>query len=165
MRYAVVYQSKSGNTGMLAQAIYEALDGTDKVLLDIDEDTTVPEADIYFLGFGIHNQNCGMDVSDYMNKLKGIRYALFITCGFFPTKRYKNSLLQKLNVRMPENSECIDVFLCQGKVEKQRREIMYGKTPHREKELRKIFESGRMHPDANDLSNCRDFARRVVMGE
>lgn len=72
MKTVVVYQSKSGNTRLMAEEIYEYLGDMDKDIIDIDTDNDIPEADLYFVGFGVHNNNCSMDIVDLLNEWKKV---------------------------------------------------------------------------------------------
>lgn len=161
MRYVVMYESKTGNTRMLAEEIYGALAAQDKELIDLDVTAEVPEADIYFIGFGVHNGSCSRSMLDYFDQITGGRFALFATCGCLPTEQYKSKLEKNLDVWLPENADYLGMLLCQGNVEPDRREIMIGKMPSREKELRQMFEDGSSHPDQGDRDAAADFAARI----
>lgn len=157
MRYVVIYQSKSGNTRLLAEQIYETLNTEEKEIIDIDITTDVPKADVYFVGFGIHNGFCSMDVVEVLEQISRGRLALFATCGYLPTEQYKVSLGKHLEAWLPENAEYLGMFLCQGNVEPDRRKIMIGQMPNKEKELKHMFELGSTHPDHEDMGSVIDF--------
>lgn len=79
--YLVLYQSESGNTKKIAASIFSRLPGNSKDLIDIDTDKTIPEANVYFIGFCVHRGSCSMEVSDFLSDLSGKQIALFGTCG------------------------------------------------------------------------------------
>ncbi len=79
--YLVLYQSGSGNTKKIAASIFSRLPGNSKDLIDIDTDKTIPEANVYFIGFCVHRGSCSLEVSDFLNDLSGKQIALFGTCG------------------------------------------------------------------------------------
>ena len=157
MRYAVIYQSKSGNTRLLAEQIYETLNTEEKEIIDIDITTDIPDADVYFVGFGIHNRFCSMDVLDILEQISGGHIVLFATCGYLPTEQYKVNLETHMEAWLPENADYLGMFLCQGTVETDRRKIMIGQMPSKEKELEHMFELGSVHPDQEDISSVTDF--------
>lgn len=161
MKYAVIYQSKSGNTRKIAEEIYEALSTNEKEIYDIDSDKNMPEADIYFIGFGIHNNSCSMDIINCFDEISGSRFAIFATCGYVPTQQYKGKLERQLDVWMPEDADYLGMFLCQGNVERDRRTIMIGQMPSQEDKLRQMFEVGSSHPDEDDLSKAGEFAKGI----
>lgn len=161
MEYAVIYQSKSGNTRMIAEEIYDALETENKILIDLDKTAQVPEADVYFVGFGIHNGFCSMEVLDCFEEIPGGSFAIFATCGYLPTDQYKFNLVKYLDAWFPEDSEYLGMYLCQGNVETERRAIMLGQMPDKERELKGMFEIGSSHPNQEDLESAADFARNV----
>lgn len=161
MKYAVIYQSKSGNTRLLAKEIYNSIDAEEKELCDIDEGGDIPEADMYFVGFGIHNNSCSMDIADCMENIGTAKLALFVTCGYTPTDKYKEKLEKNLEVWLPEEAEYLGMFLCQGNVEADRRKIMIAQVPHAEEQIRQMFLQGGSHPDEDDLTFASNFAKRM----
>ena len=85
--YLVLYQSESGNTKKIAASIFSRLPGNSKDLIDIDTDKTIPEANVYFIGFCVHRGSCSMEVSDFLSDLSGKQIALFGTCGMGDSPR------------------------------------------------------------------------------
>ena len=55
MKYAVIYQSKSGNTRLIAEKIYGALNTEDKTIVDIDTERVSRELKICM------KSNCFLD--------------------------------------------------------------------------------------------------------
>lgn len=161
MRYAVLYQSKSGNTKLLAEEIFNSIDSDEKVICDIDECDEIPAVDVYFVGFGIHNYSCSIDIANCMENIGVSKLALFATCGYMPTEQYKEKLEDNLEVWLPETAEYLGMYLCQGKVEFDRREIMISKMPQAENKMREMFNQGCTHPDDEDLEAVSNFAKRV----
>lgn len=161
MKYVVLYQSESGNTKKLAEEIFESIDSADKEIWDIDQVNIIPNADVYFVGFGIHNGNCSMDVIECLEVIEGSQYALFMTCGFTPSEKYKQKLMKNLDVWLPEDSELLDVFICQGKITDEQREIMIDSMPEKQEQLEEMFRQGEAHPNKGDLHAASDFAEKV----
>ncbi|MCI5647854.1 MAG: flavodoxin family protein [Fusicatenibacter sp.] len=161
MKYAVIYQSKSGNTQRVAEQIYGAISTAEKEMVDIDIDQEIPDADVYLIGFGIHGYSCSMDITDVLEQIAGKKYALFVTCGYTPTDQYKEKLAKNLEVWLPDAGEYLGMYLCQGNVESDRRKIMISQMPSKERELRQMFEMGSIHPDEEDLENAVDFAIKI----
>ncbi len=161
MKYAVLYQSKSGNTRLLAEEIFNSINSEEKEIYDIDEGNEIPKADVYFVGFGIHNNSCSMDIVECMESIGIGKLALFVTCGYIPTDKYKEKLEKNLEVWLPEEAEYLDMFLCQGNVEFDRRQIMISQMPHLEDKLRQVFSMGCSHPNEDDLRAVSDFATRI----
>lgn len=161
MRYAVIYQSKSGNTKQVANEIYASIDSVEKEIVDTDQMRSFPEADVYFVGFGIHDSNCGIDIIDILEQTSSAKCAVFVTCGYVPTKGYKEKLERNIEVWIPDDTEYLGMFVCQGKVEKTRQNIMISKMPDAEEQLKQMFAMGSCHPDAEDFHNASNFAIKI----
>lgn len=161
MKYAVIYQSESGNTRQVAEAVFEAIETEDKILFDIDTENGMPEADIYFVGFGVHNGNCSMDIVECLEKIEDARFALFMTCGFTPSEKYKEKILSNLDVWFPETSELLGTFLCQGSVRELQKCTMINKMPEMRDKIEYMLKQGESHPDGHDLQAVSDFALEI----
>lgn len=160
-KYAVIYQSKSGNTKILAEQIFNALDTEEKELIDIDVEPTVPKAEVYFVGFGVHSGFCSREVLEVFEQITNGKFALFATCGYMPTEQYKVRLEKHLDVWLPEESEYLGMYLCQGNIESDRQKIMLSQMPNKERELKQMFSLGSTHPDQEDIELAVDFAVRI----
>ena len=121
----------------------------------------IPAADTYLIGFGIHGYSCSMDIADVFEQITGGKYAVFVTCGYVPTEQYKEKLEKALEVWYPDEGEYLGMFLCQGRVEPDRRKIMISQMPSKEKEMQQMFRLGDSHPDEEDLENAIDFAIKI----
>lgn len=161
MRYAVIYQSASGNTRDLAERIFQTIDSEDKVICDLDHMETLPEADMYFLGFGIRYNSCSLKILDLFEELTNVKYAIFATCGFLPNERYKEKLMNNLDVWLPEPADFIDMFLCQGKVAPEQQDKLIAQIPVEEEKIQRMFQIGRTHPDEEDLKKAEEFTRKI----
>lgn len=161
MKYTVLYQSKTGNTKQVARAIYDAISSPDKYIYDVEEIQQVPQSDVYFIGFGIHNGSCGMDIIEAMEDIYDAQYAIFATCGSMPTEGYKKKIGKNLDVWLPEDADFLGMFLCQGKVEDEVRQAMIDKMPEKGQELAQLFDEGSHHPDQEDLEKAAEFARGI----
>lgn len=163
MKYAVIYRSRSGNTRLLAEEIYHALDvkEDDKAMVDLGETAEIPEADVYFIGFAVHNNLYSMKVLDCFEKIFHGKFALFATCGYLPTEKYKANLEKYLDAWLPEEAEYLGMFLCQGKVDAECKTKMLEKMPDKENELHYMFDHGDTHPDGKDLDDAAEFAIKI----
>lgn len=161
MKYTVAYQSKSGNTRKVAEQIYKSIHTDDKELINLDEEKCLPESDVYFIGFAIHDSNCSMDIIDCLEDLTDAKYALFATCGYLPTEDYKGKLQDNIEIWLPEDGDYLGMFLCQGAVEYSQQNNMIRKMPSREAQLQRMFEIGSSHPNSKDLQSAEEFAEMI----
>lgn len=161
LRYVVVYQSQTGNTKKIAEAVYESIEADDKRLVDIDEMQRMPNADVYFIGFNIHNENCSIDIIDCLEEISGGYVALFSSCGYVPTEEYKAVIERKVEVWLPEEAEYMGMYICQGRVQEDQKEIMRRNMPDKVDILDRMFEMGDTHPDIQDCDEAATFAKSI----
>jgi flavodoxin len=163
MRYAVIYYSETGNTKLIADKIYATIDSDDKVIVDLKEDNEIPEADIYFVGFPIHQKNCSMYIVDALEQIEGGMVALFATCGMNPTEKYKKKLEDALAVWLPDEAEYLGMFLCQGRITKAQKDVFYNSSPEYKDKMKEMFDEGDYHPNSTDLDSVADFTQNIIM--
>jgi hypothetical protein len=143
--------------------IFQEIQNHDKHIYDVDQLSEIPSADVYFIGFGIRNNSCSIEIIDLLEKMENQNYALFLTCGNHPTEQYKQNLKRYLEVWLPENGVLLDTMICQGRAEESYREMMYQKYPDLEEKFRQMFELGSSHPDGEDLKEAAVFTRNVQL--
>jgi len=161
LKYAVIYQSKSGNTKMLAEHIFRELEMADKVICDLDAERAVPEADVYMVGFGVKNGGCSVYVIDCLDRISGGKVALFATCGLAPTEQYKAKLEHTLAPWLPEAAEYLGMFLCQGRVAEEHKSALEEQLPQWRQEVAQMLAAGDTHPDQTDLLQLSKFLRHI----
>lgn len=159
MKYAVLYESGSGNTEKVAGAVYEALWATEeqKALVDLKEAGAFPEADIYYIGFPVNNFNCSFRVMECLDKLQGKTIALFATCGLTPTEKYREKIESSMKAWIDDDTKYLGFFMCQGAVGVAQQQKMIQERSDVAEALAEMFEEGKMHPDARDLEDAASF--------
>ncbi len=163
LEYAVIYQSITGNTEKVAKVVFEAIESDNKHLVKIGEADRIPYADVYFVGFNIHNDNCSIEVIDCLEQITNGYIALFSSCGYFPTKEYIKRLENKFKVWLPEEAEYMGMFVCQGCVQEEQKVIMLDNMRNNVEVLSHMFEIGDTHPDNNDLEEAARFSKGVQL--
>lgn len=162
MKYAVLYYSETGNTEMLAQAIYSSIDSYEKTIVEIDYDIDIPDADLYFIGFPVHRGSCSAKVIDCFEKIKGGKIALFATCGLQPNLKYKNKIRSAVTIWIPDDISCVGFFLCSGKTsQKGYEELLKYFSDYRE-EINAMVAQGNMRPDTQDILERRRFVSETI---
>lgn len=98
MKYAIVYDSPTGNTKMLAQEIRDYFGEEDCVYFGQPGDG-IPEADMIFAGFWTDKGDCSEKMRACLENLAGRRVFLFGTAGFGGAEEYFRQILvqKKLN--------------------------------------------------------------------
>ena len=164
MKYVVMYQSISGNTEKIAEEIYQNLPEWDTDIYDIDKGGEIPLAEVYFIGFGVQRGTCSMEIINLFEKIKGGKIALFATCGSCPTDHYKKQIESAVQVWLPEDSDYLGMFLCQGKIEKEMRQSMLnqGEISGYADSIRQLLDESESHPDEEDFAAAAAFAKKIA---
>lgn len=165
MKIAIVYQSMTGNTQKVAQAIREALKGEEVVHFGGPE--TVPEADLYLVGSWTDKGLCHQSVADFLKSLKGKTLAYFGTAGFGGSDEYYALLFQRISGLIPPENRVLGSFYCQGKMPaavRQRYEKLLAEHPG-DKQMEENLENydrALSHPDEKDLAQAGEWAKEMV---
>jgi len=159
--YVVLYQSQTGNTRNIAETMYKAIESENKRLVDIDNTSNIPDADVYLVGFNIHNEICSIDILDFLEQISGGYIALFSSCGFIPTEEYKAAIEKKICAWISEEVQYMGMYLCQGKVLEKQKTVMRQNMPDKAEILNRMFEIGDSHPDPQDYKNAVAFVKEI----
>jgi flavodoxin len=162
MEYAVIYYSESGNTEMLAEQIYEIIGSSDKILIDLNKTQQIPSADMYFVGFPIHQKNCSIKVVDALEQIGGGKLVLFATCGLTPTGAYRQKLEEALSLWISDETDYLGMFLCQGKTKEGQKEKFYRMNPEYQQKMEDMFQEGDSHPNRNDIEDAVQYMKKFL---
>lgn len=154
----VVYFSRTGNTRMVAETIYAALDG-DRTILTMDKAEGLETFDLIFVGFPIQSHSVPYPVEQYLKSLpKGKKIALFSTHGAFPHHRMALEALEYAAV-LAGHCHLLGTFHCRGKLSLQAMDALAKSPEHQE--WTEMAPSAAKHPDAHDLAEAGAFARHM----
>lgn len=162
MRFTVIYDSETGNTEKIANEIYETIESNEKELVNLKRNHEIPEADVYFIGFPIHQRNCGLKIIECLEQIETGKMVLFATCGLTPTEAYREKLEDKLSVWISDDVEYIGLFLCQGETTVNQQKRFIDTHPDISSELSKMLINGMGHPDENDLLQASQFTEQIL---
>jgi flavodoxin len=167
MKYQVVYYSETGNTEMIAKAMFEELPGENKDIQRLSEYKET-EADLYLLGFWIYHGAASIQFLDFLSTLEGKRIALFATCGMGNTQKDYEKIERQIMAWLPESSKYLGLFMCQGKMpiairkacEQKKLETM--ESCENFDKLIANFDRALLHPDALDLKHAKEFVNQII---
>jgi len=166
MKYQVIYSSSTGNTEKIAKAIFAAIPGHDKDILRFDQEEMRGEADIYFVGFGIHKGTCSMQMLDFLSELHDKKVVLFGTCGLGCDEEYYRCLEDEVKAWVADDSECLGSFMCQGKmpisVRNKYMEMMGQGNDLKIERMIRNFDQAMTHPDARDIEKATEFVEKII---
>lgn len=170
MRILVTYFSQTGNTEKIASAIYEeAAIGNDATLKNIDEvsPNSVSEFDFVFIGSPIHAGSVAGEIKSFLNDLPrcpNLKFAGFITHA---ATAYPQQALDKMTesfvaVCKEKEMENLGCFNCQGYLADFMHEAVQKMQKASDEEWNEKVKKMTGHPNADDESNAKAFARMVL---
>lgn len=167
MTYAIVYSSRTGNTGSLAEALCAALPMEDCVYFGAPGGE-IPAADAVFVGFWTDKGDCDSDTARYLETLHCKHIFLFGTAGFGGSELYYDGILTRVRAHLPEDSEVAGSYMCQGRMPqavRHRYEAMARTDPQKAKPVLENFDAAASHPDESDRLGLADAARAFYKKE
>lgn len=166
MKISIVYQSLTGNTRQLAEAVQAVLPS--EMLFYIGTpDAEALKADLIFAGSWTDKGLFSQPMLDFLAQCHNKSLALFATCGFGQAEEYYQAILQRTAAKIPADNLILASFACQGRMHesvKQRYQTMQAKEPDNPRwtSLLENYDSALSHPDNTDLHRCQQFARDVL---
>ena len=159
-RILVTYQSQTGNTKKIAEAIYDALPEP-KEIRPIQETQSLEEYGLIFLGFPIHGSGPNQKAKSYLEKnTKDKRIALFITHAAPEDAPEMPESIQRFCDAAGE-AEIVDVFHCQGQLSSIVKTVMRFAPDPQIREWARM-DNSKGQPDASRLEKAACFANRVI---
>ena len=102
MSYAIVFSSKTGNTGLLADTLHSCLPQADCCYFG-NPNPAAMEADTLYVGFWTDKGKADESSSDFLKQLRGKQVFLFGTAGLGGSEEYFNKILKTVigRAKMP----------------------------------------------------------------
>jgi hypothetical protein len=117
---------------------------------------------VYFVGFPIHQKDCGLKIVDAMEQIESGSLILFATCGLTPTENYKRKLEDAICLWLPDEVDYLGMFLCQGSTDEKQKARFYEENPNYREKLEEMFREGDRHPNSNDMENVSRYVRMLL---
>ncbi|RHS94853.1 flavodoxin family protein BilS [Erysipelatoclostridium sp. AM42-17] len=164
MKIAIIYDSLTGNTKMLAQHIEMTCQNEEIVYIGKPKEI---QADLYFIGSWTDKGNCSESIQQYVKTLDNKKIVYFATCGFGGSQTYFDQLKQRFKQILPASTTLVDCFICQGKMPesvKQRYLSLLKKNPDNQQLQLALnnFEQALSHPDQQDLNNLQNLTLQII---
>jgi flavodoxin len=161
MKVLIAYQSVSGNTRKVAEAIYKEI-RTDKEMKPLSDVKDLKGYDLSFIGFPIHAYGPANEAKAFLeNKVAGKDIALFITHSAPEGEPQVQQWLAACKIAA-SGANIVGVFDCRGELAQNVADMMIGsKDPqlaawadHRKETLGQ--------PDRGRLKKARKFAKDIM---
>lgn len=159
MKYAIVFQTKTGNTLMLAEKIQTVLPKEDCVYFGEPNETAL-QADFLYCGFWTDKGTCPNEMKDFLQKVHNRSIFLFGTAGFGADEAYFDKIMCAVCHNLDETVHVAGTYMCQGKMPvavRQRYEKM--EDSPKKQMLIENFDAALEHPSNADLEV---FVNRVL---
>lgn len=163
MKICIYYESLTGNTRQIAQAIQEICQA-DAIYCG----PYVPQkADLYFIGSWTNKGDCADAIQTCLKELKDAKIAYFGTCGFGGSDAYYERLFQRMQTHMDPSCQILGHFYCPGKMPaavKERYVSLLQAHPE-DKKLKvslQNFEDVKDRPNAQDLEDAKTWALKMI---
>ena len=162
MSYQIAYYSRTGNSRTLACGVAENLPPNTLPLLDLSQQDVEEEADAYVLCFGMTKGEIPIQIMDVLEYLDGKDLLFLVTCGMEVTEEYRSHIIRKLEPFLPDNSECLGLFLCNGAFPdalREHAEATLQENPESKKAAAVLrnWKQAFEHPDQDDIADATQF--------
>ena len=158
-RTLVTYFTRTGNTKLIAEAIYEALPG-EKEIRPMAEAGDLSPFGLIFAGFPVQSHSVPFRAEIFLKSIPaGKKVALFSTHGAATGSRLSKEALEHASVLISA-ARLLGTFSCRGKVSMQALEVLMRSPEH--EAWADMAASAATHPDADDIEEARSFAGRIV---
>ncbi len=155
----VTYFTRTGNTKLVAEAIFEALPG-DKTLQPMAETGDLASYQLIFAGSPVQTHSVPYPAEVFLKTIpERKKVALFSTHGSVTGSRLSREALEYASVLVAK-TKLVGTFSCRGKVSMKALEILMQSPEH--EAWADMAASAATHPDASDLEDARAFARWIV---
>ncbi len=160
MKVLIAYLSESGNTGKLANAIFEGIESSEKEILSIKDVAGVEDYDVIFIGFPVQSHSVPAKVEAFAKTLPdGQKAAYFATHGSMRGGEMAVTAFYHA-LAISKNAVILGTFGSRGEVKQSIIDSLLQKPEHRGWALEAQGATG--HPDAADLEDGKDWAQQMM---
>ena len=115
MKYAVVFESRTGNTAELAEHI-KSLISPENLVFFGKPSAYAAQADLIFVGTWTDKGTCCDEIAGFLKGLSGKQIFIFGTAGFGGSPEYFNVITSRIVKNIPSGNIIKGSYFCQGKM-------------------------------------------------
>ncbi|MDR2387363.1 MAG: flavodoxin family protein [Deltaproteobacteria bacterium] len=163
MKTLVVFSSLTGNTQQVAQAIHEAIPGSD--LFPIDSAPSPKDYGLIMVGFWVNRGEPDQKTKAFLRSLTDQAVAFFFTLGAYPDSDHASEVVKATQALIDQgHNQILGSFRCQGKVDpaliERMKKVMPPDHPHAQMsdERKARLSEAAKHPNLEDFLKARAFA-------
>jgi flavodoxin len=155
----VTYFSRTGNTKLVAEAVFGALAG-DVTLKPLAEAGDLAPYHLIFAGFPVQTHSVPYPVEVFLKSIpEGKKVALFSTHGSVTGSQLAREAVEYASI-LVAGARLVGTFSCRGKVSMKALEVLMQSPEH--EAWADMAASAATHPDESDLEDARAFARWIA---
>jgi flavodoxin len=160
MKTLVTFMTETGNTQKLAQAIYDAITGSDKNMAPLAKVEGADVFDVYFVGFPVQGGSVPSPAEKFLKGIpEGKQVVIFATHGSLRGGQLAITAFHHAIALAPQTN-IIGTFGCRGEVKESIIEALLEKPAHRGWAMEAQSAAG--HPDDADLEDAREFTKMMM---
>lgn len=163
MDYSIVYNTHTGNTEILAEAIREIFVENNCLYFG------KPGGDythtlMVFVGFWTYKRTCDDKFAEFLKTMRDKIVFLFGTAGFGGNQEYYENILKTLSQHLDSSNVVVGEYMCQGKNASYGTQRYVNKLTGTEEDSKYIkmidnFDHAAAHPDKSD---CDEIKKQVI---
>ncbi len=155
----VTYFSRTGNTQLVAEAIYDAIPG-DKAIKPMAQAGDLAPYDLIFAGFPVQTHSIPYPVEVFLKAVpEGKKVALFSTHGAVAGSLLSREAVEYASVLLAK-ARLVGTLSCRGRVSPRALEVLEQSPEH--EAWADMAASAATHPDQSDLEDAKAFARWIM---
>jgi flavodoxin len=160
MKVLVSYYSDTGNTKKMADAIYDAIEQSEKEICPAEEASNLSEYDLIFCGFPVQSMGLPAKMETFVKGLpEGMKVAFFATHGSLRGGELAITAFYSA-ISLAKGLKVMGTFGSRGVVKQAIVEALLKKAEHRGWALEAQSAVG--HPDEADLEDAKAFAAAMM---
>ena len=169
MKIAIIYDSVTGNTKKIAEAIRSVVKEDDLVYFGSVDEGVLPDASVYFLGSWTCKGNVSDKMHAYIDKLEDKRIAYFGTLGFCcDSDVYNRVVVSNVKTLIDEHNHFWYGYMCGGELQSsvlERYKAMKSAHPEEAERFDKMinnYYSSIGHPTSEEIEHAKCWAEDVI---
>ena len=168
MKTLIVYSSLTGNTKMVAEAMFAAAPAGAEIY-SVGDAPAAEGYDLVAVGFWVDRGSADKNAAKYLLALRNQKVALFGTLGAYPDSDHARDCMARAAMLLDSGNTLAGTFICQGKIAAKLRESFknlppdhpHAMTPER---IARHEEAGK-HPNEEDLAKAQEFFHKVLKAQ
>lgn len=178
MNVSVVYDSVTGNTGLLAERLRKNIENSG--ILELVQFSMASEFEkggpevstpVVFIGSWTDKGTCSGKIAKVLQSLQGKKIAYFGTAGFGESGEYYEKIFNRIKENIPAGNEVLGCFFCQGKMPASVNERYKKSLEGLDKESSEYgriagmienYSKALSHPDKEDFLNLDSWFKNIL---